>query len=116
MREETNKKAHESSARLAAESASSIRTVSSLTREEDCLANYSDALDGPQRRALRSSFLAHIILGLIKGVGFLICWSSVAWFPESPLMIVLEVGLIFYYGSRQLVNGLDVGNFFIALS
>ena len=92
MREETNKKAHESSAQLAAESASSIRTVSSLTREEDCLANYSEALDGPQRKALRSSFLAHIILGFVKGIGFLICPFSVTWFHRFLLMAVVNSG------------------------
>jgi len=98
LRDQTNKKDHEQSAQLAAESASAIRTISSLTREDDCLRAYSEALDGPQKKALRSAVISNVILGGTVGAGF------------------FTIALIFYYGSRQLLTGLGVSNFFIALS
>lgn len=98
MRDQTNKKDHEESAQLAAESAGAIRTISSLTREDECLRMYSKALEGPEKKALKAAIISNIILGFVVGVGF------------------FTIALIFYYGARQLIDGLAPSNFFIALS
>ena len=88
MRDETNKKDHENSAQLAAESAGAIRTISSLTREDDCLRMYSEALEGPEKKALKSAIISNIILGFTIAAGF------------------FTIALLFYYGARELLGGL----------
>ena len=62
----------EESAQLAAEYASSIRTVSSLVREDYCLDVYRNSLAGPQKRALKSAMIGNAILGFVQGVAFFI--------------------------------------------
>ena len=73
MRDQTNKKDHEESAQLAAESAGAIRTISSLTREDECLRMYSKALEGPEKKALKAAIISNIVLGFVVGVGFVGC-------------------------------------------
>jgi len=45
LKDKANKKAHEESAQLACEATGSIRTVASLTREDDCIRLYSSRLE-----------------------------------------------------------------------
>lgn len=44
LKDESNKKAHEASAKLVCEAAGAIRTVASLAREDDCCRLYSESL------------------------------------------------------------------------
>lgn len=98
MKDQQNKAEHESSAQLACEAASAIRTVASLTREEDFLQLYSASLEEPLRRSNRTAL-----------------WSSF-FFALSQAMSFFVISLIFWYGS-VLVSRLEitVTGFFIAL-
>ncbi|EKM51815.1 uncharacterized protein PHACADRAFT_262171 [Phanerochaete carnosa HHB-10118-sp] len=98
LKDQKNKKAHERSAHLACEAAGSIRTVASLTREEDCLRLYSESLEGPLRDSKVSSF-----------------WSNLL-FAATQAMSFFVIALVFWYGSR-LVSTQEFGTFqfFVAL-
>jgi ATP-binding cassette subfamily B (MDR/TAP) protein 1 len=52
LKDRKMKKIHEASAHLASEAAGSVRTVASLTREDDVDRIYSAALEGPLRIAV----------------------------------------------------------------
>ncbi|KAG2338495.1 P-loop containing nucleoside triphosphate hydrolase protein [Suillus weaverae] len=98
MKDQQNKAAHESSAQLACEAASAIRTVASLTREDDFLQLYSTSLEGPLRRSNRTSL-----------------WSSL-FFSLSQAMSFFVISLIFWYGSILVSNlQISVTGFFVAL-
>ncbi|KAL0565464.1 hypothetical protein V5O48_016559, partial [Marasmius crinis-equi] len=98
LKDQANKKAHAGSAQLACEAAGSIRTVASLTREEDCLQLYSSSLEEQLRKSNRTAL-----------------WSN-ALYALSQAMIFLVIALVFWYGSR-LVSTLEVSTqrFFIGL-
>ncbi|KAG2129495.1 P-loop containing nucleoside triphosphate hydrolase protein [Suillus clintonianus] len=98
MKDQHNKAAHESSAQLACEAASAIRTVASLTREEDCLQLYSSSLEEPLRRSNRTGLWSAMFFALSQAISFFV------------------ISLIFWYGSI-LVSELQISvtNFFIAL-
>ncbi|KAF8442930.1 P-loop containing nucleoside triphosphate hydrolase protein [Boletus edulis BED1] len=98
LKDQQNKRAHENSAHLACEATASIRTVASLTREEDCLRLYSESLDGPLRNSNRSTK-----------------WSSLLYaFSQSVTFFV--IALVFWYGAR-LVSYLELSTmaFFVSL-
>ncbi|KAF8133779.1 ste6-like protein [Boletus edulis] len=98
LKDQQNKRAHDSSAHLACEAAASIRTVASLTREEDCLKLYSDSLDEPLRNSNRTTK-----------------WSSLLYaFSQSVTFYV--IALVFWYGAR-LVSYLELSTmaFFVSL-
>ncbi|KAG1772443.1 P-loop containing nucleoside triphosphate hydrolase protein [Suillus occidentalis] len=98
MKDQQNKAAHESSAQLACEAASAIRTVASLTREEDSLQLYSASLEEPLRRSNRTAL-----------------WSSL-FFSLSQAMSFFVISLIFWYGSILVSNlQISVTGFFVAL-
>ena len=93
-----DKGAHESSAQLACEAAASIRTVASLTREEDCLRLYSESLEEPLRNSNQTTK-----------------WSSLLYaFSQSVSFYV--IALVFWYGSR-LVSDMELSPmaFFVSL-
>lgn len=98
LKDQSNKKAHASSAQLACEAAGAIRTVASLGREEDCCRQYSISLEEPLRRSYRSGLLSTLIYSLSQSMGFFV------------------IALIFWYGSL-LVSRLELGmfNFFVSL-
>ncbi|KAI0073491.1 P-loop containing nucleoside triphosphate hydrolase protein [Panus rudis PR-1116 ss-1] len=98
LKDEQNKKAHEDSAQLACEAAASIRTVASLTREEDCLRLYSESLEEPLRRSNRSALYSNAIYALSQSMAFYV------------------IALVFWYGSR-LVSFFEIStfHFFVAL-
>ncbi|KAL0955118.1 hypothetical protein HGRIS_004034 [Hohenbuehelia grisea] len=81
MKDQENKAAHEQSAQLACEAAGAIRTVASLTREDQCLAMYRGSLDAPLRRSKRSAL-----------------WSSLLY-ALSQSMTFFVTALVFWYGS-----------------
>ncbi|KAG1751165.1 P-loop containing nucleoside triphosphate hydrolase protein [Suillus lakei] len=98
LKDQQNKAAHESSAQLACEAASAIRTVASLTREEDCLQLYSSSLEEPLRRSNRTALWSNLFFALSQSTSF---WV---------------ISLIFWYGSILVSNlEISVTNFFIAL-
>ena len=92
------KKAHEKSSQMACEAAGAIRTVASLTREDDCCELYTEMLAEPLRESNRTAI-----------------WSN-AYYSASQGLTFLVIGLVFWYGSHQLVDGyLTTKTFFISL-
>jgi ATP-binding cassette subfamily B (MDR/TAP) protein 1 len=81
MKDKTNRKAHEESAQLACEAAAAIKTVASLTREDDCLRLYSQSLDKPLRVANHSAFVSSF------------------WFSVSQAMVFFVIALVCALGS-----------------
>ncbi|OAX42868.1 P-loop containing nucleoside triphosphate hydrolase protein [Rhizopogon vinicolor AM-OR11-026] len=98
LKDQKNKAAHESSAQLACEATAAIRTVASLTREEDCLELYSRSLEEPLQKSNRTALWSNLLYSLSQSMSFFV------------------ISLIFWYGST-LVSQLElsVENFFIAL-
>jgi ATP-binding cassette subfamily B (MDR/TAP) protein 1 len=81
LKDQNNKKAHESSAQLACEAAASIRTVAALTREGDCCRQYSQSLEEPLRKSNTTA-----------------PWSGLLYaFSQSSSFFV--IALAFWYGS-----------------
>lgn len=98
LKDQTNKKAHASSAQLACEAAGSIRTVASLGREADCCRLYSESLEEPLRRSHRAGLLSTLIYALSQSMGF---WV---------------ISLIFWYGSLLVSKfELSLFGFFVSL-
>ncbi|KAI9573606.1 ste6-like protein [Boletus coccyginus] len=98
LRGQRDKRAYENSAQLACEAAASIRTVASLTREEDCLRLYSEYLQEPLRKSTKTTIWATLLFA----------------FSESTTYYV--IALVFWYGA-QLVSNLEFSttSFFVAL-
>lgn len=64
LKDQKNKKSHEQSAQMACEAASAIRTVASLTREEDCSRIYSDYLNKPMAESNRTAIISNAYYSL----------------------------------------------------
>ncbi|KAF8833813.1 P-loop containing nucleoside triphosphate hydrolase protein, partial [Paxillus ammoniavirescens] len=98
LKDQQNKAAHESSAQLACEAAASIRTVASLTREEDFLKLYSASLEDPLRKSTKASLWGNFFFAFSQSTAFYV------------------IALVFWYGSI-LVSRLEISttSFFIAL-
>jgi ATP-binding cassette, subfamily B (MDR/TAP), member 1 len=98
MKDQMNKKAHEHSAHLACEAASSIRTVAALTREDDCCDRYRESLEEPLRNATRTALRSGFLYGLSQA---------------APWWVI---ALLFWYGAR-VVSTLEytLFEFFVAL-
>lgn len=92
LKDQKNKKAHEESAQLACEAAGSIRTVASLTREDECLRVYSKSLEGPLLESSRTAI-----------------WSNLL-FAVSQSMAFFVIALVFWYGAR-LVSFREISTF-----
>jgi ATP-binding cassette subfamily B (MDR/TAP) protein 1 len=98
LKDQANKKAHEKSAQLACEAAGAIRTVASLTREDDCVRLYSKLLEEPLRKSNRSAILSNGIFALSQSCSFFV------------------IALVFWYGSRLVSFGeFSSFDFFIGL-
>ncbi|KAK9368869.1 P-loop containing nucleoside triphosphate hydrolase protein [Lipomyces kononenkoae] len=85
--EEQIKKTHAKSAAQACEAAAAIRTVVSLTREDDVWNVYHEALEEQIKVARPATNKSAILFGLSQGMGFFI------------------MGLAFWWGSRFLRSG-----------
>ncbi|CAG8486333.1 2351_t:CDS:2 [Paraglomus occultum] len=81
------KQAYADSAQVACEGAANIRTVASLTREEDLAELYRRHLDGPMREGVKNAFVA----------------SSV--FAFAQCIIFMTNALAFWYGSHLFKTG-----------
>ncbi|ORY01608.1 ABC multidrug transporter Mdr1 [Basidiobolus meristosporus CBS 931.73] len=85
--QEQQKKAYEYSAQLACEAASAVRTVASLTREQDVCAMYHKELDGPVKEGIKNAFGSSFIFALSQAIVFLVN------------------ALGFWYGGTLIANG-----------
>ena len=92
LKDQANKKAHEESAQLACEAAGSIRTVASLTREDDCIRLYSSRLEETLHKSNRTAL-----------------WSNLLYaFTQAQVFFV--IALIFWWGAT-LVSRLEATTF-----
>ncbi|KAI6024287.1 P-loop containing nucleoside triphosphate hydrolase protein [Pisolithus marmoratus] len=91
FKDQQNMVAHGDSAKLACEATSAIRTVASLTREDDCLKLYSNSLEEPLRNTSRSAIWSNLVYAFSQ--------SCIAW----------VIALVFWYGSG-LVASLEVSS------
>lgn len=73
------KKAYEASASYACEATSAIRTVASLTRENDVLDHYRASLDAQARRSLRTVLKASTLYAASQSLTFL-CMALGFWY------------------------------------
>ncbi|KIK29334.1 hypothetical protein PISMIDRAFT_525831 [Pisolithus microcarpus 441] len=98
LKDQQNRAVHEDSAKLACEAAGAIRTVASLTREDDCLKVYSGSLEEPLRNSNKNAI-----------------WSNAVYaFSQSSTLWV--VALVFWYGSGLVANlELSITSFFTVL-
>jgi ATP-binding cassette subfamily B (MDR/TAP) protein 1 len=72
LKDQKNKREHEASAQLACEAAGAIRTVASLTRENDCTALYSQALEEPLRKSTRTAIYSNALYALSQAMSFFV--------------------------------------------
>lgn len=86
LKDQKNKKVYAKTAHMAAEAAGAIRTVASLTRENDCWREYCEALEGPTKLSIRSSIRSNLLYGFSQATSF---WV---------------IALVFYVGSRWLAS------------
>ena len=86
LKDQQNKAAHESSAQLACEAAGAIRTVASLTREDDCCRLYSESLEEPLIRSNRTAIYSNGIFSLSQSMSFFV------------------IALVFWYGSLLVAD------------
>ncbi|TIB58011.1 hypothetical protein E3P78_04062, partial [Wallemia ichthyophaga] len=98
LKDKRVKKAYEDSSQFACEAAGSIRTVASLTREDQITKYYHDALESPYQESVKS------------GV-----WAS-ALFALGQTLTFWVLALIFWYGSGQLTRlEVDLQGFYVTL-
>ncbi|ORX41151.1 multidrug resistance protein 1 [Kockovaella imperatae] len=99
LKEQKTRKIHASSAHLASEAAGAVRTVASLTREDDVDRIYSTALKGPLKVAVQGSIKSQLLYGASQGISFCI------------------IALVFYVGSLWIISGrYDTAHFFTVLT
>ncbi|KAG9014674.1 GTPase-activating protein [Tulasnella sp. 427] len=98
LKDQVNREAHEDSAQVACEAAGAVRTVQSLTRENDCLEEYVRSLEEPLRRSNRTAIFSTGLFALSLGMSF------------------FAMALTFWYGSI-LVSNLEYSafDFFVCL-
>ncbi|KAG9242117.1 P-loop containing nucleoside triphosphate hydrolase protein [Calycina marina] len=93
------KKAYEQSASYACEATNAIRTVASLTREEDVLAHYNATLNAQAGKSLRSVLRSSLL------------------YAASQSLMFLCVALGFWYGGNRIADGeYDLFQFFVCFS
>jgi ATP-binding cassette subfamily B (MDR/TAP) protein 1 len=98
LKDQANKKAHYDSAQIACEAAGAIRTVASLTREEDCCRLYSESLEEPVRRSNKTSLWSNLLYAFTQAVSFFV------------------IALIFWYGAHLISLGeFSTFRFFVGL-
>ncbi|KAF8526964.1 P-loop containing nucleoside triphosphate hydrolase protein [Hysterangium stoloniferum] len=110
LKDQANKKAHETSAQVACEAAAAIKTVASLTREDDCLALYSQSLEVPLRESNRTAVYTNGLYASTQALSFFVI-SLVFWFG-SRLIADLEINIKSFYVCIMAVvfGSIQVGN------
>ena len=97
--QERAKKAYESSASYACEATSAIRTISSLTREQDVYEHYHKALVDQEKKSIRSILRSSIL------------------YASSQSFMFLCTALGFWYGGTLIADGeISELHFFITFS
>ncbi|KAG8998222.1 GTPase-activating protein [Tulasnella sp. JGI-2019a] len=86
LKDLSNKVAHAESAQLACEAAGAVRTVQSLTREQQTFDEYSHSLDGPLAKSNRTAIYSNLL------------------YASSQAMSFFVIALVFYYGSRLVAS------------
>jgi ATP-binding cassette subfamily B (MDR/TAP) protein 1 len=93
------KKIHAKSAHMASEAAGAVRTVASLTREDDITQIYSTALEEPLQLSMKSGLKSQCLYAASQGISFLI------------------IALVFYVGCLWLIDGrYSTNQFFTVLT
>ncbi|KAH8825379.1 multidrug resistance protein 1 [Flagelloscypha sp. PMI_526] len=112
LKDKKNKAAHEGSAQLACEAAAAIRTVASLTREEDCLRLYSKSLEGPLKKSNQTALWSNLLYAASQGMSFWVI-ALVFWFG-SRLVSTQEYSTFqFFVGLMSSTFGaIQAGNVF----
>ncbi|WVQ95699.1 hypothetical protein IAU59_002798 [Kwoniella sp. CBS 9459] len=87
LKDQKMKKLHAASAHLASEAAGAVRTVASLTREDDVDRIYSRALEEPMRVNFKNSIKSQALYAASQGIAFLI------------------IALVFYVGALWIISG-----------
>lgn len=72
MKDQTNRRTHAESSQVACEAAGAIKTVASLTREEDCLKIYSKSLETPLKVSNRSALNSTLWFSLSQSMSFFV--------------------------------------------
>ncbi|KAI0361184.1 multidrug resistance protein 1 [Trametes cingulata] len=94
LKDQRNKKSHEVSSQLACESAGAIRTIASLTREEECCRLYSESLEEPYRRTNRSAIYSNAIYALTQALTF---WVIALVFWYGALLVAEQKRTVFQF-------------------
>lgn len=87
QKEAKTKKWHAASAQLASEAAGAVRTVASLTREDDIDRIYSKSLETPMNISNRTAIWSQMLYAASQGMSFLV------------------IALVFYVGALWLIDG-----------
>ncbi|KAH9962226.1 P-loop containing nucleoside triphosphate hydrolase protein [Russula dissimulans] len=112
LKDQRNKKAHDESAHLACEAAGAIRTVASLTREDDCLEIYSKSLEKPLRQSKRTSLWSNFLYSLSQSFAFFVI-SLVFWYGSRLVSYQEFTSKQFFTGLMATVFGaIQAGNVF----
>ncbi|MCJ1400641.1 GTPase-activating protein [Xylographa trunciseda] len=90
-----SKKAYENSASYACEATSAIRTVASLTREEDVFHHYHESLVSQQKISLKSILRSSTLYAASQSLTFL-CIALAFWYG-SGLIVTGEYSLLQYF-------------------
>ena len=94
-KDKQNKEAHDQSAQVACEAAAAIRTVASLTREDECLDEYKSSLEEPLHRAVKAGAMRTCLYGLSQGSSYFVM-ALVFWYG-STLLSKLEITLVQFF-------------------
>ncbi|TFY65766.1 hypothetical protein EVG20_g5320 [Dentipellis fragilis] len=112
LKDQVNKKAHEESAQLACEAAGAIRTVASLTREEDCLRLYSESLEEPLRKSNRTAIWSNLLYAVSQSSAFFVI-SLIFWYGARLISFREFTTVDFFIGLMSTVFGaIQAGNVF----
>ncbi|KAG6857152.1 hypothetical protein H0H87_008722 [Tephrocybe sp. NHM501043] len=112
LKDQANKKAHESSAQLACEAAGSIRTVAALTREDDCCDLYSQSLEEPLQKSNRTSVWSNLLYSLSQSMIFFVI-ALVFWFGSVCVSKLQYSTFQFFVGLMSTTFGaIQAGNVF----
>ncbi|KAI0652215.1 multidrug resistance protein 1 [Trametes meyenii] len=115
LKDQRNRKAHEVSAQLACEAAGAVRTIASLTREEECCRLYSESLEEPYRRSNRTAIYANAIYSFTQAVSFWII-ALVFWYGSLLVADLKRTTFQFFIGLMSTTfSAMQAGSVFAVL-
>ncbi|KAK9321885.1 P-loop containing nucleoside triphosphate hydrolase protein [Lipomyces orientalis] len=107
--QERVKVAYGRSSSYACEAASSIKTVASLTREDDVIATYGSALDGLYRAGRRQNSISAALYGTAQALVYLI-QSLMFWYGSTLVRTDGYSVYMFFVSVISIVNGSQNGS------